>query len=67
MLPHFLFSFDDFISAKQKGNTPQACQTNDGVDDSAEQSILTTKNPGNQVELEDTDASPVQTADDGNN
>ena len=64
-LPSFLlFPFDKSISAEQKCGTPNTCQADNGVNQPAEQGTLTTKEPSYQVELENTDQSPVQTSDD---
>lgn len=51
-------------SAQQKRDAPQAGQTNDGIDDPAQQSVLTAKQPGYQIELKNTYQTPVCAADD---
>ena len=60
----FLLAVCNGISAKQKGNTPKACQTYDRIDNAAEQGTLSPKEPCDQIKLKDTNQSPVQTADD---
>ena len=52
---------------EEQGNAPQAGQTNQGIDDSAEDCILPAKKPRNQVKLENTDQTPVGAADNGKN
>ena len=63
----FLFTVNDGSSAKQKRNTPQTCQSDDCVNKAAEQGTLSAKQPGNQIELKNTNQSPVQTTDDRKN
>ena len=62
-----LFAIGDGISAKQEGNTPKTCQTDDCIHDAAEQGTLPAKEPCHQVKLENSHKAPVQTADDGKN
>ena len=52
-------------SAEQEGDTPKTRKGDDRVDDPADDGILTAEDPGNQVELKDTDQTPVDTTDDG--
>lgn len=47
------------VSAKQHGNAPKAGKTYKGVNDAAEESILTAKEPRNQIKLEDAYKAPV--------
>ena len=56
-----------FAGAEYQRDTPNACQRNDGIDDTAEQRGLSTADPSHDVELEQTDATPVQSAQDGEN
>ena len=53
--------------AEDQRDTPNACQGNDGVDDTAEQRGLSAADPSYNVKLEQTDATPVQSAQDGKN
>ena len=46
--------------AKQERNTPQAGKPDDRVNDPAKQRILTAKDPGNQIKLENPHQCPVQ-------
>ena len=66
-LPLLLFSVHTAHVPHQERNTPQACQTDEGVYDPAEQTCLTAKEPGDQVESENAHQAPVQTTDDGQN
>ena len=52
------------LLSEQEGSTPQTSQTNDGIDDAAEERVLTAKEPCNKIKLKDTDQTPVDTADD---
>ena len=49
---------------EQEGSAPQTGETDDSVDDAAEERILTAKEPCNKIKLKDTDQTPVDTADD---
>ena len=53
------------VGLKQQGDAPNAGQTNHRVDDAGKQSSGTTADPSNQIELEQSDATPVKGADDG--
>ena len=53
--------------AKQERNTPQAGKPDDRVNDPAKQRILTAKDPGNQIKLENAYQTPVSTANDRKN
>ena len=64
MAAPFLLVAAATASAEQKGNTPQTCKTDDGVDDPAQQSALTAKEPCHQIKLENTHKAPVGAADD---
>ena len=55
----FLFTVDDGSFPKQKRNAPETCQTNDCVNNPAEQRTLSAKQPRNQIKLENTNESPV--------
>ena len=50
--------------AEEQGNTPDACQCDDRIDDATEYRVLATENPCDKVKLEKTDATPVQSTDD---
>ena len=52
-------------SAKQQRDAPNTGKTYKSVDDAGEQRGLSTADPGNDVELEKSDATPVERADDG--
>ena len=52
---------------EQKGNAPDTRQGNDGVDDAGGHGGGAAADPSNQIELEQTNATPVESADDGNN
>ena len=53
--------------AEDQRDTPNACQCNDGIDDTAEQRGLSAADPSHNVKLEQTDTTPVQSAQDGKN
>ena len=54
----------DFLSASEKErNAPKGRQGNDHVDHAAENRSLTAKKPGNKVNAEKSDATPVKSAD----
>jgi hypothetical protein len=63
----FLFSLNVFPFAKQQGDTPKTGKTDQGKNDSADHGALSAEQPRNQVKLENTDQTPVQTSDDGKN
>ena len=67
--PSFLVldSVKGLASAKQQRNAPNACKSYNGVDDAAEQRGLSAADPGNEVELKQSDAAPVESAYDGQN
>ena len=52
-------------SAEQQGNAPQTSQTNQGIDDPAEYSALSAKEPRNQIKLKNANQSPVNGTDNG--
>ena len=51
--------------AEQQGNAPQAGKTHKGVDDPAEDGILTAKQPCYKVELKNAHKAPVKGTDNG--
>ena len=53
-----------FTGAEHQRDAPNTCQSNDRVDDSAEQRGLSAADPCHDVELEETDATPVQGTND---
>ena len=57
--------FESFAGAEEERNTPDTCQSNNGVDNPAAKRSLTAQQPRHKVESEQSDASPVQGADDG--
>ena len=59
--------FDAFAGAEDEGNAPDAGESDYCVDDTADDGILTAEEPGNGVELKETDAAPVEGADNGKN
>lgn len=67
MAAPFLIIAAAAASAEQERNAPQTGQTDDGVNDPAEQCALTAKKPGNQIELENTYKTPVRASNDGQN
>jgi hypothetical protein len=62
--PFFLLIAAAALLAEQEGNAPQSGKTDDSVNNTTENCVLTAKDPGNQIELENTDQTPVNTADD---
>lgn len=59
-LPHFLLVFAHrIVLPKQNGNTPKTRQSNQCVDNAAEQISLTAEQPGDQVKLKDAHQPPV--------
>ena len=53
------------MAPEQQGDAPGTGQTYQGIDDAAQQRILAAEKPGHQIELEQANQTPVQTADDG--
>lgn len=51
------------VLAEQEGNAPKTCQTDQAINDSAQHSALPSKDPCNQVKLEQAYKTPVQRAD----
>ena len=49
-----------FSRAEEEGNAPKTGECYCGVNNSCPQCILTAANPGNKVELEKSDGTPVQ-------
>ena len=49
---------------KEKRNCPNGCDTDQCVDDTSQEIKVAVENGAHQVELEQTDQSPVETADD---
>ena len=63
-LPSFLlFALDECVPAKQEGGAPDTGKANNGVDQPAEQGTLSAKKPGHQIELKQTNQTPVQASD----
>ena len=56
-----------FIATKEKGNTPNARERNDCINNAAENCILSAEKPCNKIKLENANQTPVQAADDGKN
>lgn len=63
----FVKSLEFFSRAEEERDTPNAREGDDGVDDTADEGILTAAEPRNYVKLEKTDATPVEGSDDGEN
>lgn len=53
--------------AEEKGNTPESGKAHQNVNNTADDSTLSSENPGDDIKTEKTDASPVKTADDQKN
>ena len=53
--------------AEEEGDAPDTGQSDHGIDDARRHGGGSAADPGDQIELEQTDATPVQRADDGNN
>ena len=64
-LPFFLFAVHEYSPAKQERNAPQAGQTHKGVNHPGKQRAGTAEEPSNKVKPEQTDQTPVGTANDG--
>ena len=60
----FLDLVEAFTGAEDQRDTPNACQSHDRINDAAEECFLTAEDPGDDIESEKSDASPVQSADD---
>ena len=60
----FAFFTDEF-SAEQKTDAPEASQTDNAIYDTAENCVLTTKDPCDKIELKNCDEAPVNRTDDG--
>ena len=54
-----------FASAKQQRNAPNTCKTYNSVDNAGEQRGLSAADPSNNVKLKQSDAAPVERADNG--
>ena len=52
-------------ASEEKGDTPKSCQSHHGIDYTWDDCLLTAADPGNKVKSEKTDASPVESAYDG--
>ena len=61
----FVKSLKFFSCTEEERDAPNACKSDNGVDDTADEGILTAAEPRNYVELEKTDATPVECSDDG--
>jgi hypothetical protein len=60
----FLFGHFAVLSLpEKKRDTPYTRQGDDGIDDAADQRILTTADPSDDIKLEEAYASPVERAD----
>ena len=53
-----------FPVPEEQGDAPDGSQSDQGVDDAADNGRLAAEEPSHQVELEEADAAPVQAADD---
>ena len=62
----FLLLGNAFPRTEKKRNTPNSCKSNDRVDDSAQDRILSAEDPRHDVKLKKSDASPVERAYYGN-
>jgi hypothetical protein len=62
-----LFLSGQRMPAEKECGAPDACQSHNGVNQSAEQRTLAAKQPCYQIKLENTNQAPVQTSDDGKN
>lgn len=62
MMPPFLFFCAEFcsVSAEEHCNAPQTGKSYKGVNDAAEQRILTAKQPRYKVKLKNPNETPVQ-------
>ena len=58
-----MFGFNDFSVTEKKWNAPDPCDSNQSEDNSADSGALPSEGPGHEVEREDTNAAPVQSAD----
>ena len=56
--------FDIFSGAEDQRDTPDARESHYRIDDSAHDRILTAEEPRDHVELKQSDATPVERADD---
>lgn len=67
--PSFLVldSVKGLAGAKQQRNAPNTGKSYNGVDDAAEQRGLSAADPCNEVKLKQSDAAPVESANDGQN
>ena len=54
-------------SSKEQADAPKTRKADNGIDDSADDSIATAKEPCYQVKTEDAHKAPVKRADDGKN
>ena len=58
---------DVFSCAENQRDAPDAGESHDGVNDAAEERVLSAEDPGDNIELEKTNGSPVQSTDDRQN
>lgn len=56
--------FSNKFSSEQETDAPQACKTDNPVNNAAENGILTTEDPCNEIKLENCDQTPVDGTDD---
>ena len=61
----FVKSLEFFSRTEEERDAPNTRKGDNGVDDAADESILTAAEPRNYVKLEKTDATPVEGSDDG--
>ena len=60
-----LDTVEAFSGAENERDTPNACECNDGLDHAADQRTLTAKEPCYDVKLKQSNATPIQRTDDG--
>ena len=54
-------------SSKEQADAPKTCKADNGIDDTADDSIAATKEPCYQVKTENAHKAPVKRTDDGKN
>ena len=65
-LIHFAYCAEFFSGTEEKGNAPDTGESDYSIDNSAEERIHTAADPSDDIKAKKTDATPVKSADDGN-
>ena len=61
----FVYRAEFFASAEEKRNAPDTPKCNEGLDYSADESVLPAEKPSDDIKTKKSDTSPVERTDDG--